>query len=69
MAMIDDLGAIRAGEPLRQKMRIAGELVGGERTLDVRNPYTGALVGHGAEGHGRGRAPRVRHRPGLQGRS
>jgi putative phosphonoacetaldehyde dehydrogenase len=45
MAMIDDLGAVRAGEPLRQKMRIAGELVGGERTLDVRNPYTGALVG------------------------
>ena len=45
MAMIDDLGAVRAGEPLRQKMRIAGELVGGERTLDVRNPYTGTLVG------------------------
>ena len=45
MAMIDDLGAVRAGEPLRQKMRIAGALVGGERTLDVRNPYTGALVG------------------------
>ena len=45
MAMIDDLGAVRAGEPLREKMRIAGELVGGERTLDVRNPYTGALVG------------------------
>ncbi len=45
MAMIDDLGAVRAGEPLREKMRIAGTLVGGERTLDVRNPYTGALVG------------------------
>ncbi len=26
-------------------MRIAGEHVGGERTIDVRNPYSGALVG------------------------
>jgi aldehyde dehydrogenase (NAD+) len=31
--------------PLREAMRIAGERVGGERTLDVRNPYTGELVG------------------------
>ena len=26
-------------------MRIAGEAVGGDRTIEVRNPYTGALVG------------------------
>jgi hypothetical protein len=28
-----------------KRMRIAGERVGGARTLDVRNPFTGALVG------------------------
>ena len=26
-------------------MRIAGERVGGARVIEVRNPYTGALVG------------------------
>ncbi len=26
-------------------MRIAGKLVGGDRTIEVRNPYTGGLVG------------------------
>jgi aldehyde dehydrogenase (NAD+) len=36
---------LREGGTLREKMRIAGEHVGGERTIDVRNPYTGALVG------------------------
>ena len=30
---------------LRETMRIAGERVASERTLDVRNPYTGELVG------------------------
>ena len=45
MNTMTDLAAIRAGEPLHEKMRIGGEHVGGERTLDVRNPYTGAVVG------------------------
>jgi aldehyde dehydrogenase (NAD+) len=40
-----NLNDLRHGEPLREKMRIAGEKIGGERTIDVRNPYTGALVG------------------------
>jgi len=29
----------------REKMRIAGKLVGGDRVIEVTNPYTGALVG------------------------
>ncbi|HVN33687.1 MAG TPA: phosphonoacetaldehyde dehydrogenase [Casimicrobiaceae bacterium] len=40
-----ELKDVRHGNPLRAKMRIAGEEVGGERTIDVRNPYTGAIVG------------------------
>ncbi|NDP42588.1 MAG: phosphonoacetaldehyde dehydrogenase [Aromatoleum sp.] len=40
-----ELKDVRNGHVLRARMRIAGELVGGERTLDVRNPYTGAVVG------------------------
>ena len=36
---------IRHGEALHEAMRIAGEHVRGERTIAVRNPYTGALVG------------------------
>jgi len=39
---LDDL---RHGATLHEKMRIAGERIGGLRTIDVRNPYTGALVG------------------------
>ncbi|MEP6944219.1 MAG: aldehyde dehydrogenase family protein, partial [Betaproteobacteria bacterium] len=36
----------RAPAPaLRESMRIAGERVGGERVIEVRNPYTGATVG------------------------
>lgn len=31
--------------PLAETMRIAGERVGSTRTLDVRNPYTGDIVG------------------------
>ena len=34
-----------ARNPRTESMRIAGERVGGSRTLDVRNPYTGELVG------------------------
>src|SRR5881628_1879159 len=29
----------------REKMRIAGKLVGGDRVIEVMNPYTGAVVG------------------------
>lgn len=29
----------------REKMRIAGEAIGGERIIEVRNPYTRAIVG------------------------
>jgi len=40
-----DLDGVRHGAALHEKMRIAGERVGGERTIEVRNPYNGALVG------------------------
>jgi aldehyde dehydrogenase (NAD+) len=43
--MLTELSALHRGEPLDQKMRIAGKLVGGEGAIEVRNPYTGALVG------------------------
>ena len=36
---------LQQGNALRESMRIAGEKVGNDRTIDVRNPYTGALVG------------------------
>jgi len=45
MNMMTDLEQVRSGRVLREKMRIAGVAVGGERTLDVHNPYTGAVVG------------------------
>ena len=45
MTLMSRLSDVRRGAPLHEKMRIAGERVGGERTLDVRNPYSGALVG------------------------
>jgi aldehyde dehydrogenase (NAD+) len=45
MNMMTDLAELRTGRVLREKMRIAGKAVGGERVLDVHNPYTGALVG------------------------
>jgi putative phosphonoacetaldehyde dehydrogenase len=45
MNMITELQDVRHGAVLRARMRIAGELVGGERTIDVHNPYTGSLVG------------------------
>ena len=52
--------------PTREAMRIAGEEVAGERSIDVRNPYTGALVGTVPKATRRRRAPRLRHRPRLQ---
>src|SRR5512141_966515 len=45
MNMMTELKGLRAGHALHEKMRIAGELVGGERTLEVRNPFTTAVVG------------------------
>jgi len=45
MNLMAELAGVRAGHIFREKMRIGGERAGGERTLDVRNPYTGALVG------------------------
>ena len=29
----------------QEKMRIAGELVGGDRVIEVRNPYNGQVIG------------------------
>ncbi|HXX82412.1 MAG TPA: phosphonoacetaldehyde dehydrogenase [Casimicrobiaceae bacterium] len=40
-----ELKDLRHGHVLREKMRIAGERAGGERTIAVHNPYTGELVG------------------------
>jgi len=34
-----------SGGVRREKMRIGGALVGGDRVIEVHNPYTGALVG------------------------
>src|SRR5215831_4471050 len=45
MNMMTDLAQVREGRVLHEKMRIAGLGVGGERTLDVHNPYTGTVVG------------------------
>jgi putative phosphonoacetaldehyde dehydrogenase len=43
--MMTELKDVRNGHVLREKMRIAGQRVGGDRVIDVHNPYTGALVG------------------------
>jgi phosphonoacetaldehyde dehydrogenase len=43
--MMTELKDVRHGHVLRAKMRVAGEHIGGERTIDVTNPYTGAIVG------------------------
>jgi phosphonoacetaldehyde dehydrogenase len=45
MNMMTDLAQVRSGRVLHEKMRIAGLAVGGERVLEIRNPYTGAVVG------------------------
>jgi len=45
MNMMTELKDVRHGNALHAKMRIAGEEVGGERTIEVANPYTGTLVG------------------------
>ena len=45
MSLQNELQDLRHGHVLRAKMRIAGAEVGGERSIEVRNPYTGGLVG------------------------
>jgi aldehyde dehydrogenase (NAD+) len=40
-----DLAAMKHGHVLHEKMRIAGARAGGERTIEVRNPWSGTLVG------------------------
>ena len=40
-----NLNDLRQGDVLHEKMRIAGERVGGDRVIEIHNPYTGALVG------------------------
>ncbi len=45
MSMLNELNKLGEGEPLHQKMRIAGKRVGNERLIEVLNPYNGKLVG------------------------
>ena len=45
MNMMADLAEVKRGAVLNAKMRIAGKEVGGTRVIEVRNPYTNALVG------------------------
>jgi len=45
MNMMTELAGVAHGAPIAAKMRIAGDLVGNAHTIDVRNPYNGALVG------------------------
>jgi phosphonoacetaldehyde dehydrogenase len=45
MNMMSELAQVRHGRALREKMRIGGKLVGGDRVIEVLNPYTGAVVG------------------------
>ena len=45
MRLQSELKDVPHGHVLRAKMLIAGSAVGGERSIDVRNPYNGNLVG------------------------
>jgi aldehyde dehydrogenase (NAD+) len=45
MNSLADLADVRHGRVLHEKMRIGGVSVGREQVIEVRNPYTGALVG------------------------
>jgi len=45
MSMLTELGDVRHGHVLREPMRIAGVRVARDRVIEVRNPYTNALVG------------------------
>src|SRR5260370_4195160 len=45
MNMMSELAQVRHGRVLHEKVRVGGKLVGGERVIEVLNPYTGAVVG------------------------
>jgi putative phosphonoacetaldehyde dehydrogenase len=45
MNMMADLAHVRTGRVLHEKMRVAGKPAGGDRVIEVINPYTGAVVG------------------------
>ena len=45
MNMMTELAGVKMGAPLHASMRIGGEHVSGERLIEVRNPYTRAVVG------------------------
>ncbi len=45
MNLMTELARVRSGGVLREKMRIGGERIGGDRAIEVHNPYTGAIVG------------------------
>ena len=45
MNLLHEIKDVRHGAVLREKMRIAGEAVGGDRIIEVRNPFSGKLVG------------------------
>jgi putative phosphonoacetaldehyde dehydrogenase len=45
MNMMTELAGVKLGSPLRATMRIAGEHVVSDRVIEVRNPYTKAIVG------------------------
>ena len=45
MNMMTELAGVAQGAPLVATMRIAGEAVDNPRRIEVRNPFSGALVG------------------------
>jgi len=45
MTMLAELSGLQRGAAIAARMRIAGRQVGGDRVLEVRNPYSNALVG------------------------
>jgi len=45
MNMLAELAEVRRGAAINARMRIAGKEVGGSRVIEIRNPYTNALVG------------------------
>ena len=62
-SLADLAGRASAAHVLHEKMRIAGEQVGRDRVIEVRNPYTGALVGTVPKATRRRHPPRVRRSP------
>ncbi len=45
MNMMTELAGVARGAPLVATMRLAGEAVDNPRRIEVRNPFTGSLVG------------------------